>query len=146
MISLAALRHAMNAVIPHLPKAAGVVLTRSLPYLPLALELAKVLYKHREKIGTVVSDLATHTTNEITRVTRAAPYLHKEVGRKIKGCLQYLPLTLEIAKHSLENNKKVRSVTRQFPNEVKQKIERLLNSHQCPCRSTLFRNRQRRQC
>ncbi len=144
MISITALRPAVNAVIPHLPKAAGVALTRSLPYLPLALELATILYKHREKIGKVAGNLATYTTIGVTGVARAAPSLPKKVGRKVKDCLQYLPLTLEIAKQSLKNNKNLQTLTIHLPNEVKQKIERAFERHHYECCLTLLRNPQRK--
>lgn len=143
MISIAALRPALNAVIPHLPKAAGVALTRTLPFLPLAFELAKVLFQHREKIGTVTNKLVVHTSNGIkkgtTGVVKVVPYLPKKIGRKMGRCLQYFPLTFEIAKASYsKNSNRVCELTKQFPSEVKQKISRTLKRHQCPCCSNLF--------
>ncbi len=148
MISITALRPALNAIIPHLPKAAGITLTRTLPFLPLALEIAKVLYQHREKIGKIVSHLALHTSKGIKKgtaeVVKTVPYLPKKVGRKLQRYLQYLPLALEIAKESYKkNNKKVCSITKQFPNEVKQKINRTLKRDQCPCCLNLFSRFQR---
>lgn len=139
MISLAALRPAVNAVVPHLPKAAGNLLTRSLPYLPLAFELAKVLYKHREKIGSVAGDCATQTANGVMYIARVTHHLPKRVGSKVKGYIQYVPLSLEVAKESLSNKNKVCIVTRQFPIEVRQKIERTLKRHQWKCCSRIFR-------
>ena len=86
MISMTALRPALNAVIPHLPKAAGAALTRMLPFLPLALELATVLFKHRQKIGKVAIKFAVHTSIEIKKgtagVVKTVPYLRKKMGKK----------------------------------------------------------------
>ena len=91
MISLAALRPAVTAVIPHLPKAAGRVVSCSLPYLPLAFELGKVAYKHREKIGFVVGNAATHTAIGISGLARAARCLPKKVNDKVGVCTRKLP-------------------------------------------------------
>ncbi len=148
MVSIAALRPALNAVIPHLPKAAGAVLTRTLPYLPLALELATVLFKHREKIGTVASKLAVHTSTGIkkgtTGVAKTVPYLPKKIRKKLRHCLQFLPLALEIAKASYKKEgRRLYRLTSEFPNEVKQKISGTLNKYQCPCCANLFRKFQR---
>lgn len=148
MISMTALRPALNAVIPHLPKAAGAALTRMLPFLPLALELATVLFKHHEKIGTVASKLAVHTSTKIkqgtTGVVKTVPYLPKKIGKKLRHCLQYLPLTLEIAKASYKKKgRRLYRLTSEFPNEVKQKISSTLNKYQYPCCANLFRKFQR---
>jgi len=139
MISLSALRPAVNVVIPHLPKVAGRALTRSLPYLPLAFELAKVLYKHREKISSVAEDCATYTSNGVTYIARTAHHLPNKVGTKVRGYLKYVPLSLEVAKESLKEKNKVCVVTSQFPIEVKRNIERILKVHQWKCCSTIFR-------
>lgn len=148
MISMAALRPALNAVIPHLPKAAGAALARMLPFLPLALELATVLFKHREKIGTVASKLAVHTSTGIKKgtagIAKTVPYLPKRVRKKLRHCLLYLPLALEIAKASYrKNGKRLYRLTNEFPNEVKQKISKTLNKYQCACCANLFRKFQR---
>ena len=148
MISMAALRPALNAVIPHLPKAAGAALTRMLPFLPLALEIATVLFKHREKIGTVTSKLAGHISTGIKQgtagVVKTVPFLPKRVGEKLRHCLQYLPLALEIAKASYrKKGRRLNKLTSEFPNEVKQKVSRTLNKYQCPCCTSLFRRLQR---
>ena len=131
MISMTALRPAINAVIPHLPKAAGITLTRILPFLPLAMEIAKILYKHREKIGMVASKLAAHTSSGIKKgaagVVKTVPYLPKKVGRKLRRYVEYLPLALEIVKMSYsKKGKRFHKLTKKFPNEVKQKINKLL--------------------
>ncbi len=144
MISMTALRPALNAVIPHLPKAAGAALTRMLPFLPLALELATVLFKHRQKIGKVASKFAVHTSIEIKKgtagVVKTVPYLPKRVGKKLRHCLQYLPLALEIAKASYrKKGRRLYRLTSEFPNEVKQKISRTLKKYQCPCCANLFK-------
>jgi hypothetical protein len=133
---MVALRPALNAVIPHLPKAAGAALTRMLPYLPLALELAAFLFKHREKIGTVASELAVHTSTEIKKgtveVVKTVPYLPKKMGKKLKYCMQYLPLAFEIVKVSYsKKGKKFHKLTKQFPNGVKQKIYKILKKTTC---------------
>ena len=143
MISMTALRPTLKAVIPHLPKAAGVVVTRTLPYLPLALDIAKVLFQHREKISDVVVRLASHTSKGVKKGTevlvKTVPCLPKKVGRKLPRYLGYLPLALTIAKESYRKNyKKVRRLTKQFPIEVKQKIDRRLKIHQCPYCLNLF--------
>ncbi len=91
MISLAALRPAVTAVIPHLPKAAGRVVSCSLPYLPLAIELGKVAYKHREKIGIVVGSAATHTAIGITGLAKAASCLPKKIDNKVGVGTRKLP-------------------------------------------------------
>ena len=144
MVSMTALRPALNAVIPHLPKAAGAALTRMLPFLPLALELATVLFKHREKIRVVVSKLAVYTSTEIKKgtagVAKTVPYLPKRVGKKLRHCLQYLPLALEIAKASYrKKGRRLHKLTREFPKEVKQKINEILNKYQCQCCTNLFK-------
>ncbi|MDE0314321.1 MAG: hypothetical protein OXM61_05430 [Candidatus Poribacteria bacterium] len=148
MISMTALRPALNAVIPHLPKAAGAALTRMLPFLPLALELATVLFKHRQKIGKVAIKFAVHTSIEIKKgtagVVKTVPYLPKKMGKKLQHCLQFLPLALEIAKASYrKKGRRLNKLTSEFPNEVKQKVSRTLNKYQCSCCTNLFRRFQR---
>ncbi|MCE2402270.1 hypothetical protein J4G08_15460 [Candidatus Poribacteria bacterium] len=143
MISITSLRPAINAMIPHLPKAAGITLTRISPFLPLAMELAKILYKHREKIGTVASKLAAHTSNGIKKgtdgVVKTVPYLPKKAGRKLRAYLEYLPLALEIVKVSYsKKGKRFHKLTKKFPNEVKQKINNMLKRHRCSCCSNLL--------
>ena len=138
MISITALRPAINAVIPHLPKAAGIALTRTLPFLPLAMELAGVLFQHRRKIGMVASKLAVHTSNGIKKgtdgVVKTVPYLPKKVGTKLQSCLEYLHLALEIVKVSYsKKGKRFHKLTKKFPNEVKLKINKILKRHHRSC-------------
>lgn len=121
MISLAALRPAVTAVIPHLPKAAGRIVSCSLPYLPLAFELGKVVYKHRKKIGIVVGNAATHTATGISDLARAARCLPKKVNHKVDVC------------------------TRKSPYEVMQKSSKIFQRYKHSC-CTSFIEKLKRRC
>lgn len=131
MISLGALQKALIAIIPHLPKGVKKLLPGLLPCLPLAFEIAKLLYKHREKIRDIVGNLTKQASNEAKQeangIAETIPRLPKKMGHKLRRWLTYLPFALEVAKASYQKNTgKVRSLTMPLPSKVKKKIDRIL--------------------
>lgn len=131
MISVGALQTALKAIIPRLPMGVQRLMPRLLPFLPLAFEIAKLLYKHREKIRDITDKLTKQISNEVKKETNGVaemlPHLPKKMGQKLHRWLAYLPFALEIAKAYYEKNSgKVRSLTAPFPSKVKMKIDRIL--------------------
>ena len=125
-ISAKALERALPAIIPRL---AGLT-TRLVPFLPfllLALEIAKLLYKHRKEIRDTIVPLTKQVSNEVRKgtdnIAESLSPLPKKIGRKLSRWLAYLPVALEIAKASYEKNSgKVGNFTAPLPSKVKKKI------------------------
>ena len=148
MISIGALQKALNAIIPRLPKGMQKLMPGLLPVLPLAFEIAKLLYKHREKIRDIVGNLTKQLSNEAKKevlgIAKTVPRLPKKMGQKLRRWLAYLPFSLEIAKASYQTNTgKVRSLTAPLPSVVKKKIDRTLRRHHRRSRWNLLRRFQR---
>ena len=134
MISVGALHKALNAIIPRLPKGVQKLMPGLLPFLPLAFEIAKLLYKHREKIRDIVGSLTKQISSEAKKeangIAATVPRLPKKMARKLRRWLAYLPLALEIAKASYQTNTgKVHSLTAPLPSVVRKKIGRRLKRH-----------------
>ena len=144
MISVGALQKALNAIIPRLPKGVQKLMPGLLPFLPLAFEIAKLLYKHREKIRDIAGNLTKQISSEAKReangIAEAVPLLPKKIREKSRRWLAYLPLSLEIAKASYQTNTgKVRSLTASLPSNIKKKIGRRLKWHHRRVRWNLLR-------
>ena len=144
MISVGALQIALKAIIPRLPKGIQRLMPGLLPFLPLTFEIAKLLYKHREKIKDVVGNLTKQTSNEakkeVNGIAETVPYLPQKTGRELRRWLAYLPFALEIAKASYEkNSRNVRRLTSPFPSKVRKKIDRILKRHHHRSRWNFFR-------
>ena len=110
-----------------------------LAFLPLALEIARLLYKHRQEIRDSIENLTERTSAQAKKVSdgiaMTVPRLPKKVGRKLRRRLKYLPFALEIAKASCrKNRKKVQRLTTSLPKKTKRKIDRLLKRHHRPQR------------
>ena len=127
IISAKALEKALKAIIPRLPAR----LVPFLPFLLLAFEIAKLLYKHRKEITDTIGPLTKQVSNEVRKGTDSiagifSP-LPKKIGRKLSRLLAYLPVALEIAKASYEkNSEKVGNFTAPLPSKVKKKIGRIV--------------------
>ncbi len=149
MISVGALQKALKAIIPRLPMRVQKLMPGLLPFLPLAFEIAKLLYTHREKIRDIIGNLTKQTPNAVKKeangIAETVPRLPKKMGRKLRRWLEYLPFALEIAKASYEKNSgKVRSLTAPFPSKVKKRIGRILKRHHYRSRWNFLRRFQRR--
>ena len=110
-----------------------------LAFLPLALEIARLLYKHREEIRDTIENLTKRASRQTQKVSNgvamAIPRLPKKVGRKLRRRLKYLPFALEIAKASYrKKRKKVQRLTTSLPKKTKRKIDRLLKRYHRPRR------------
>ncbi|MDE0469374.1 MAG: hypothetical protein OYL97_20170 [Candidatus Poribacteria bacterium] len=137
------LLNALKFIFPRLPQSVQRLMPGFLAFLPLALEVAKLLYKHRQEIRDTIENLTERTSTQAKQVSDSiamtVPRLPKRVGRKLHRWLEYLPFTLELAKASYEkNSQKVRSLTTPLPSKVKRKINRLLKRHHRPQRLNLF--------
>ena len=125
---------ALKVIIPHLPKKVQKLMPGFLACLPLALEIARLLYKHRQEIRDIIENLTKHTSAQAKQVSdsiaMAIQRLPKKVGRKLSRLLKYLPFALEIAKASYrKKDKKVQRLTTSLPKKTKRKINRLLKRH-----------------
>ena len=121
------LRH----IIPHLPRSVQRLMPGVLAFLPLAFEIANLLYKHREKISEILRNLAerasTESREETDGLSETIPRLPRRRARWLKRRLAYLPLALEIVKASHRKNmKNLRNLTAPLPGNVKRKIDRIL--------------------
>ena len=110
-----------------------------LAFLPLALEIAKLLYKHRQEIRGVLENLTEQTSKQTKKVSNGiaivVPRLPKKVGRKLRRRLKYLPYALEIAKAFYgKNRQKVQRLTTALPKKINRKIDRLLKRYHRPQR------------
>ena len=127
VISRRALKKALEAIINLLPIAVLRLIPRLLPYLPLAFEIAALLYKHREKIRDTIVPLTKQTSNAAKKgaagIVEIVSHLPKKIGRKLSRWLAYLPVALEIAKaHYEKNSSKVQSLTAPLPSKLKKRI------------------------
>ena len=146
MISLAALQKALTGIMPHLPRGLQRLMPGLLPCLPLAFEIAKHLYKHREEISDILGNLTKQTSKQAKRgaqgVAEIAPRLPKKIEPKLKRWAAYLPCAVDIAKASYEkNSEKVRSLTTPLPSKVKKKVDRIVQRHHRPSRLSFLRKR-----
>ena len=146
MISLAALQKALTGIMPHLPRGLQRLMPGLLPCLPLAFEIAKHLYKHREEISDILGNLTKQTSKQAKRgaqgVAEIAPRLPKKIGPKLKLWSAYLPCAVEIAKASYEkNSEKVRGLTTPLPSKVKKKVDKIVKRHHQPARLNFLRKR-----
>ena len=105
---------ALKAILPRLPKRVLKIMPGFLPFLPLALEIARLLYKHRREIRDIFEDLIKRPSKQSKQVSDSiamtVPRLPKKVGRKLRRRLKYLPFALEIAKASYRRTAKKFSV------------------------------------
>ena len=148
MISVRALQIALKAIIPRLPRGVQKLMPGLLPFLPLTFEIAKLLYKHREKIKDVVGNLTKQVSNEAKKeangIAETVPHLPQKTDRELRRWLAYLPFALEVAKVSYQKNTdKVRSLTTPLPSKVKKKIDRILKRHHHRSHWNFFRKFQR---
>ena len=92
-----------------------------LAFLPLALEITRLLYKHRQEIRDTIENLTKRTSAQTKKVSdgiaMTVPRLPKKVGRKLRRRLKYLPFALEIAKASYRKNRKKSSAFNNFASE-----------------------------
>ena len=135
MINTAQLLKALKGIIPYLPKNVQKLMPGFSAFLFLALEIASLLYKHREEIRDIIENLTKRSSKQTQKasngVAMAIQRLPKKVGRKLSRLLKYLPFALEIAKASYrKNDKKVQRLTTSLPKKTKRKINRLLKRHQ----------------
>ena len=129
----------LRPIIPHLPRSAQRFMRGVLAFLPLAFEIANLLYEHREKIREILGNLAervsTQSRRETDGIAEAIPRLPRRRARWLKRRLMYLPLALEIAKTSNRKNmKRLRNLTAPLPGNVKRKIGRILQRDSRPSR------------
>ena len=129
----------LRPIIPHLPKYAQRFMPGVLACLPLAFEIANLLYKHREKIREILGNLAegvsTQSRKETDGLAETIPRLPRRRARWLTRRLAYLPLALEIAKASNRKNiKRLRNLTAPLPGNVKRKIRRMLQRKSRPSR------------
>ena len=139
MMSVEKLLKLLRPIIPYLPKAAQRLMPGVLAFLPLAFEIAHLLYKHRGKIKEIFENLtkraSTQSRQEADGVEAAIPRLPRRRARWLKRRLVYLPLALEIVKASNRKNmKKFRKLTAPLPGNVKRKIRRILQRDKRPSR------------
>ena len=125
---------ALEFILPRLPKRVQRLIPGFLKFLPLALEIAKLLYKHRQEIKDIIENLTERTSAQAKQVSDSIAMtvsrLPKKVGRKLSRLLKYLPFALEIAKASYrKNDKKVQRLTASLPKKTKRKINRLLKRY-----------------
>ena len=139
MMSVEKLLKLLRPIIPHLPRSVQRFMPKVLAFLPLAFEIANLLYKHREKIREMFENLAervsTQSRRETDGIAEAIPRLPRRGARWLKRRLVYLPLALEIAKASNRKNmKRLRNLTAPLPGNVKRKIRRILQRDRRPSR------------
>ena len=132
----------LSPIIPHLPKAVQRLMPGVFAFLPVAFEIANLLYKHRGKIKEILKNLServsTQSKKETDGLSETISRLPRGRGRWLKRRLAYLPLALEIAKASHRKNmKRVRNLTAPLPGNVKRKIGRILRKRR-PSRRGFF--------
>ena len=69
MINTAPLLNASKAILPHLPKRLQKLMPGFLAFLPLALEIAKLLYKHRQEIRDIIENLTKRASKQTKKVS-----------------------------------------------------------------------------
>ena len=139
MMSVEKLLKLLRPIIPHLPRAVQRFMPGVLASLPLAFEIAHLLYKHRGKIKEIFENLtkraSTQSRRETDGIAEAIPRLPRRRARWLKRRLVYLPLALEIVKASNRKNmKRLRNLTAPLPGNVKRKIRRILQRYSRPSR------------
>ena len=122
---------ALKVILPHLPKGVQRLMPRFLAFLPLAIEIAKLLHKHRREIRDIIENLNERASAQAKQVSDSIAMtvsrLPKKIGQKLSRLLKYLPFTLEIAKASYrKNDNKVQCLTNSLPKKIQRKIDRLL--------------------
>ena len=132
----------LRPIIPHLPRAAQRLMPGVLAFLPVAFEIANLLYKHRGKIKEILKNLServsTESKKETDGLSETIRRLPRGRARWLKRRLAYLPLALEITKASHRKNmKRVRNLTAPLPGTVKRKIGRILRQRR-PSRRGFF--------
>ena len=143
MMSVEKLLKLLRPIIPLLPRSVQRFMPGVLAFLPLAFEIANLLYKHRAKIREMFENLAervsTQSRRETDGIAEAIPRLPRRGARWLKRRLVYLPLALEIAKASNRKNmKRLRNLTAPLPGNVKRKIRRILQRDRRPSRWDFF--------
>ena len=133
----------LRPIIPHLPRAVQRLMPGVLAFLPVAFEIANLLYKHREKISEILRNLServsTESRKETDGLSETIPRLPRGRARWLKRRLVYLPLALEIVKASNRKNmKRLRNLTAPFPGNVKKKVHRILQRERRPSRRDFF--------
>ena len=111
--------------------------------LPLAFEIANLLYKHRKKISEILRNLteraSTESREETDGLAETMPHLPKRRARWLKRRLKYFPLALEIVKASHRKNMKgLRNLTAPLPGNVKKKVSKILKRESRPSRRGFF--------
>ena len=144
MVSVEKWQKLLKPIIPHLPRSVQNFMRGVLAFLPLAFEIANLLYKHREKIREIIGNLAegvsTQSKRETDGIAKAIPRLPKRRARWLTLRLAYLPLVLEIAKASNRKNmKRLLNLTAPLPGNVKRKIRRILQRDRHPSRWSFSR-------
>ena len=139
MMSVEKLLKLLRPIIPHLPKSVQRFMPGVLAALPLAFEIANLLYKHRGKINEIFENLtkraSTQSRQETEGIAEAIPRLPRRRARWLKRRLVYLPLALEIVKASNRKKmKRLRNLTAPLPGNVKRKIRRRLQRNRHPSR------------
>ncbi len=142
-MNAAKLQKLLKPIIQYLPKSVQRFMPGVLASLPLAFEIANLLYKNRAKIKEMFENLAervsTQSRRETDGIAEAIPRLPRRWARWLKRRLVYLPLALEIAKASNRKNmKRLRNLTAPLPGNVKRKIRRILQRDSRPSRWNFF--------
>ncbi len=133
----------LRGIIPHLPKSAQRLMPGVLAFLPLVIELASLLYKHREKISEILRNLtqrvSTESREETDGLSETMPHLPRRRARWLKRRLVYFPLALEIVKAShRKQTKRLRDLTAPLPGTVKRQVHRILQRGRRPSRQGFF--------
>ena len=139
MVSVEKWLKLLRPIIPHLPRSVQRFMPGVLAFLPLAFEIANLLYKYREKIREIIGNLAegvsTQSRRETDGIAETIPRLPRRRARWLTRRLAYLPLAFEIAKASNRKNmKRLRNLTAPLPGNVKRKIDRILQRDSRPSR------------
>ena len=143
MLSVEKWQKLLKPIIPHLPKTAQRLMPGVLAFLPVAFEIANLLYKHRGKIKKILRNLSEGVSTESRKGTdglsETIPRLPRGRARWLKRRLMYLPLALEIAKASHRKNmKRLQQLTAPLPGNVKRKVQRILQRERRPSRRGFF--------
>ena len=114
-------------IIPYLPKKVQKLMPGLLAFLPLALEIASLLYKHRQEIRGVIENLTKQTSTRTKKVSKRIKNNRSALPKKVHRLLKYLPYALEIAKaYHKKKHRKVQRLTNLLPKKIKKKISKLL--------------------
>ena len=87
----------LRAIIPHLPKAVQRLMPGILAFLPVAFEIASLLYKHREKISEILGNLtervSTESRKETDGLSKTIPHLPRKKARSVKASVGVFTLS-----------------------------------------------------